>query len=62
LLAKTPGFQEVRLPTAVTRVPGSGKESFTLEANIDPQVLGMFAKGEEDQPPPEGQADAKEAQ
>jgi general secretion pathway protein L len=62
LLAKTPGFQEVRLPTAVTRVPGSGKESFTLEANIDPQVLGMLAKAEEDKPPAEGGAIAKEVQ
>ncbi|AOV03120.1 PilN domain-containing protein [Delftia tsuruhatensis] len=62
LLAKTPGFQEVRLPTAVTRVPGSGKESFTLEANIDPQILGMLAKAEEDRPSPEGEAAAKEAQ
>ncbi|WP_448678443.1 PilN domain-containing protein [Delftia acidovorans] len=54
MLAKVPGFLEVRLPTAVTRVPGSSKESFALEANIDPKVLGQYVR-EEDKP-----ADASE--
>jgi general secretion pathway protein L len=66
LLAKTPGFQDVRLPTAVTRVPGSGKESFVLEASINPQILGLLAPKEEPQPSEEAganaDADAKEAQ
>jgi len=62
LLAKTPGFLDVRLPTAVTRAPGSGKENFVLEANIDPNVLGLLAKAAEEKPSVEGDADPKEAQ
>jgi len=62
LLAKTPGFQDVRLPTAVTRVPGSGKENFVLEASVDPQILGLLAKTEEEKSSADADADAKEAQ
>ncbi|MBL8355277.1 MAG: PilN domain-containing protein [Delftia acidovorans] len=42
-LSKQAGFSEVRLPSAVTRPTRSNKESFTLEAVIDPAVLGLYA-------------------
>lgn len=42
-LANEPGFREVRLPSAVTRVSRTSKESFVLEAMIDPAILGLHA-------------------
>lgn len=43
LLSREPGFREVRLPSAVTRASRSSKESFALEAVIDPAILGLHA-------------------
>lgn len=43
-LGKEPGFHEVRFPSAVTRIPNVGKESFVLAAEIDPEVFGYGEK------------------
>lgn len=56
-LAKEPGFREVRLPSAVTRVSRTSKESFVLEAMIDPAILGLHAVApKEPEQAPEAQA------
>jgi len=39
LLARHPGFRDVRLPSAVTRAPRSEKDNFTLQARLDPAVF-----------------------
>jgi general secretion pathway protein L len=46
LLSKEPGLRDVRLPSAVTRSSRTSKESFTLEATLDPAVLGVHAMDE----------------
>ena len=38
-LGKEPGLREVRAPTAATRPPGATKDTFTIEAQVDPVVL-----------------------
>ncbi len=38
-LGNEPALREVRAPTAATRPPGATKDSFTVEAQIDPGVL-----------------------
>ena len=38
-LGNEPGLREVRAPTAATRPPGATKDSFTIEAQVDPVVL-----------------------
>lgn len=43
LLSKESGLRDVRLPSAVTRSSRTSKESFTLEATLDPAVLGVHA-------------------
>lgn len=53
LLSREPGFREVRLPSAVTRASRSSKESFTLEAAIDPAILGLNALPEETKAAPD---------
>lgn len=56
-LANEPGFREVRLPSAVTRVSRTSKESFVLEAMIDPAILGLHAVApKEPEQAPEAQA------
>jgi general secretion pathway protein L len=42
-LGKEPGLREVRAPTAATRPPGATKETFTIEAQVDPAVLQQAA-------------------
>lgn len=46
LMARTPGFTEVRMPSAVTRVPGMNKENFVVEAQIDVDALGVLAQSQ----------------
>ncbi len=46
LMSKAPGFLEVRMPSAVTRASGSNKESYTVEAVLDPKVFGVLASPE----------------
>lgn len=53
LLSREPGFREVRLPSAVTRASRSSKESFTLEAVIDPAILGLNVLPEEPKAAPD---------
>ena len=60
LLSREPGFREVRLPSAVTRASRSSKESFALEAVIDPAILGLHAS--EDAPKENPASDAPEGQ
>ena len=38
-LGNEPGLREVRAPTAATRPPGATKDTFTIEAQIDPALL-----------------------
>lgn len=54
-LAQAPGFREVRLPSAVTRAARASKESFVLEAVMDPQILGLHAVAQKE-PEPSAQA------
>lgn len=42
IMSKTPGFQAVRMPSAVTKVPGVDKENFVVEAQIDTGTLGLY--------------------
>ena len=42
LLSKEPGFRNVRLPAAITREGSSGKESFVLEAELDPATFVLW--------------------
>lgn len=41
-LSSTPGFKEVRMPSAVTRMQLLAKESFLIEAKIDAEVFGVY--------------------
>jgi general secretion pathway protein L len=54
LLSKVPGFVDVQLPSAVTRAAGTSKDSFVLEAVIDPKVFGTHALPDEPAAPAEG--------
>lgn len=38
-LGNEPGLREVRAPTAATRPPGANKDTFTIEAQIDPAAF-----------------------
>lgn len=49
IMNRTPGFTAVRMPSAVTKVPGSSKENYVVEAQIDTSVLGLY-------PPPPASA------
>ncbi|WP_278534825.1 PilN domain-containing protein [Delftia acidovorans] len=60
LLSKVPGFVEVQLPSAVTRAAGTNKDSFALEAIIDPKVFG--AQASEPEPEAAQSAQAQEPQ
>lgn len=44
LLAAAQGFKEVRLPSAVTRVPNINKENFALAAELDPTFFNLQGK------------------
>jgi general secretion pathway protein L len=44
LLAAAQGFKEVRLPSAVTRVPNLNKENFALAAELDPAFFSLQGK------------------
>ena len=41
LLGEVPGFKEVHAPTAATRLGISGKEVFSVELTLDPEVFGV---------------------
>ena len=41
LLGEQPGLREVRSPAAATRMGASGKESFSIELMLDPEVFGV---------------------
>lgn len=62
LLSKVPGFLEVQLPSAVTRAAGTNKDSFSLEAMIDPKVFGAHASEPEPEPEAAQSAQAQESQ
>ncbi|SFD43078.1 PilN domain-containing protein [Paracidovorax konjaci] len=40
LLGNEAGFKEVRAPSAATRMGNTGKEAFSIEFQLDPQVFG----------------------
>ena len=42
LLGQEPGFQSVRMPSAITRDGNSGQENFVLEADLDPQIFAIW--------------------
>ena len=42
LLGKEPGFENVRLPSAITREGRSNKESFVLEAELNPAIFTLW--------------------
>lgn len=42
IMSRTPGFTSVRMPSAVTKVPGINKENYVVEAQIDTSVLGLY--------------------
>lgn len=42
LLSREPGFRNVRLPSAITREGRSNKESFVLEAELDPSTFTLW--------------------
>ena len=42
LLGKEPGFENVRLPSAITREGHSNKESFVLEAELNPAIFTLW--------------------
>lgn len=42
IMSNTPGFNAVRMPSAVTKVQGTSKENFVVEAQIDTEALGLY--------------------
>lgn len=41
LLGEQPGLRDVRSPSAATRMGASGKENFSIELMLDPEVFGV---------------------
>lgn len=50
-LSEQEGVKDVKAPNAATRVPGSNKESFTIELMLDTKVYGPTLKELEPPPP-----------